>query len=69
MFSILKYNLSNEQKISQQEYLVDRGLLIKLSNGVTMKKSDDLIIIEQSHRSIIINSNDSNQIVAFLESN
>ena len=60
---------SEELKINQENFLMNKGMLIKLSNGVTLKKNSDLIIIEQSDQTIIINAYDSNKIAAFLESN
>ena len=61
--------LSQKQKVTQENYLINEGLLIKLSNGVVLRKSSDIIIIEQASKSIIINRNDASQIIAFLESN
>jgi len=58
---------SNEYKLSQEDYLMNQGLLIKLSNGVTIKRNANLIFIEQSDRTIILKSSDANQIIAFLE--
>ena len=54
-------------KLSQENFLVNEGKLIKLSNGVIIKRNSDLIIIEQLSKTIIINKIDSNQIIAFLE--
>ena len=58
---------SQKHKLSQDNYLINEGKLIKLSNGVTIKRNSDLIIIEQSSRTIILNKSDSNEIIAFLE--
>ena len=58
---------SQKHKLSQENYLINEGKLIKLSNGVTIKRNSDLIIIEQSSRTIILNKSDSNEIIAFLE--
>ena len=60
---------SEELKINQENFLMNKGMLIKLSNGVTLKKNSDLIIIEQSDQTEIINAYDSNKIAAILESN
>jgi len=56
-----------KHRLSQENFLVTEGKLIKLSNGVTIKRNSDLIIVEQLSKTIIINKNDSNQIIAFLE--
>ena len=45
----------------------NEGVLIILSNGATLKIDNNLIIIEQSNNTIILNSKDANEIVAFLE--
>ena len=58
---------SIKHKLSQDNYLIGEGRLIKLSNGVTIKRNSDLIIIEQSSKTIILNKSDSNEIIAFLE--
>ena len=58
---------SLKYKLSQEKILVNKGELLKLSNGVTMKRNSDLIIIEQQSKTIIINKADSNEMVAFLE--
>lgn len=54
-------------KLSQENFLVNKGELIKLSNGVTIKRNSDLIIIQQQTETIIINKSDSKEIIAFLE--
>ncbi len=54
-------------KLSQENFLVNKGELIKLSNGVTIKRNSDLIIIQQQKETIIVNKNDTNEIIAFLE--
>ena len=58
---------SSQHRLSQEKYLISEGKLIKLSNGVTIKRNSDLIIIEQSSKTIILNKSDSNEIIAFLE--
>tara|TARA_B100000686_G_C15850230_1_gene506841 strand:- start:7 stop:288 length:282 start_codon:yes stop_codon:yes gene_type:complete len=58
---------SKKQKLSQENFLMSEGTLIKLSNGVTLKRDADLIIVEQSSKTIILNIKDSEEIIAFLE--
>ena len=58
---------SNEQKLSQENFLISEGSLIKLSNGATLKRDADLIIIQQSSKTIILSIKDSEEIIAFLE--
>jgi len=58
---------SLKYKLSQENFLVNKGELIKLSNGVTIKRNSDLIIIQQQTETIIINKSDSKEIIAFLE--
>ena len=57
---------SNEQKLSQENFLISEGTLIKLSNGATLKRDADLIIIQQSSKTIILSIKDSEEIIAFL---
>tara|TARA_Y100000590_G_scaffold303603_1_gene342331 strand:+ start:880 stop:1161 length:282 start_codon:yes stop_codon:yes gene_type:complete len=58
---------SLKYKLSQENFLVNKGELIKLSNGVTIKRNSDLIIIQQQKETIIVNKSDTNEIIAFLE--
>ena len=58
---------SLKYKLSQENFLVNKGERIKLSNGVTIKRNSDLIIIQQQTETIIINKSDSKEIIAFLE--
>ena len=58
---------SDQQKLSQENFLINEGSLIKLSNGVTIKRDADLIIIQQSSKTIIFSINDAQEIIAFLE--
>lgn len=58
---------NNQHRLSQEKYLINEGKLIKLSNGVTIKRNSDLIIIEQSSKTIILNKSDSIELIAFLE--
>ena len=60
--------LQSEQfRLDQENNLIEDGVFIRLSNGVTLKKNVDLIIIEQANKTIIINSSDKEQIIAFLD--
>ena len=58
---------SDQQKLSQENFLMSEGTLIKLSNGVTIKRDADLIIVQQSSKTIIFSINDAQEIIAFLE--
>lgn len=58
---------SDQQKLSQENFLMSEGALIKLSNGVTIKRDADLIIVQQSSKTIILSIKDSREIIAFLE--
>lgn len=58
---------SQKQKLSQENFLISEGTLIKLSNGVTIKRDADLIIVQQSSKTIILSIKDSQEIIAFLE--
>ncbi len=58
---------SQKHKLSQENFLISEGSLIKLSNGVTLKRDADLIIIQQSSKTIILSINDTQEIIAFLE--
>ena len=58
---------SDQQKLSQENFLMSEGTLIKLSNGVTIKRDADLIIVQQSSKTIILSIKDSREIIAFLE--
>ena len=58
---------SKKQKLSQENFLISEGTLIKLSNGVTLKRDADLIIVQQSSKTIIFSINDAQEIIAFLE--
>ena len=58
---------SKKQKLSQENFLINEGTLIKLSNGVTLKRDADLIIVQQSSKTIIFSINDAQEIIAFLE--
>ena len=54
-------------KTNRDNALMKNGHLIKLGNGITVSKSADLIIIHQSESTIILNKEDVNEVIAFLE--
>ena len=56
-----------EHKINRDNLLMKDGHLVKLGNGITLSKSADLIIINQFESTIILNSEDIDQVIAFLE--
>tara|TARA_B100001123_G_C14913519_1_gene868791 strand:+ start:40 stop:321 length:282 start_codon:yes stop_codon:yes gene_type:complete len=70
---------SNQETISQSEtkfkehkevrdnLLMKEGSLLKIGNGVTFTKNSDLIFVKQSNSTIIINQDDAEEIVSFLE--
>ena len=64
-------NLNNQQALehrnNRDNMLMKEGSLIKLSNGIVLTKSADLIFISQSHSTIILNKADIDEVVAFLE--
>lgn len=57
----------SEQRASQENLLIKQGDLIKLNSGVTLSKSADLIIIKQSNATIVLNGEDKQEVIAFLE--
>ena len=70
---------SNQETINQSEtkfkehrevrdnLLMKEGSLLKIGNGVTFTKNSDLIFVKQSNSTIIINQDDAEEIVSFLE--
>ena len=58
---------AREHKIKRDNLLMQDGQLIRLSNGVTLSRSSDLIIIRQANSTIFFNKSDAPEIVAFLE--
>ena len=70
---------SNQKTINQTEVkfkqhrdirdnlLMKEGSLLKIGNGVTFTKASDLIFVKQSNSTIIINQEDVDEIVGFLE--
>ena len=57
----------SEHKANRDNLLMKDGHLVKLGNGVTLSRSADLIIINQYESTIILNNEDVDEVVAFLE--
>tara|TARA_B100000965_G_scaffold405936_1_gene442009 strand:- start:4911 stop:5219 length:309 start_codon:yes stop_codon:yes gene_type:complete len=55
------------QKASLENSLMEDGTLIRLNSGVTLTKRADLIIIKDSYTTIILNKEDAQDVIAFLE--
>ena len=55
------------QKAFQESSFIKDGILIRLNNGVTLTKRADLIIIKDSYTTIILNKEDAQDVIAFLE--
>ena len=58
---------AHDHKINRDNLLMKDGQLIRLGNGITVSKSANLIIIHQSESTIILNKEDVNSVIAFLE--
>ena len=58
---------SEEHKNIRDNLLMKEGSLLKVGNGVTFTKNADLIFVKQSNSTIIINQEDTEEIVSFLE--
>ena len=56
-----------EHKEVRDNLLMKEGSLLKIGNGVTFTKNSDLIFVKQSNSTIIINQDDAEEIVSFLE--
>tara|TARA_Y100000590_G_scaffold467727_1_gene647646 strand:+ start:878 stop:1159 length:282 start_codon:yes stop_codon:yes gene_type:complete len=55
------------QKESQENLLMEDGSLIRLDSGVTLTKRANLIIIKDSYTTIILDKEDAQDVIAFLE--
>jgi len=55
------------QKESQENLLIEDGSLIRLNSGVTLTRRANLIIIKDSYTTIILDKNDAQDVIAFLE--
>ena len=54
-------------KLSNKDFLYDENLLRNFSSGISIKDIGDLVIIEQKpNATVIINKNDLDEIIAFL---
>ena len=64
-------NQSNDKiqkhKTIRDNLLMKEGSLLKVGNGVTFTKNANLIVVKQSNSTIIINQEDTEEIVSFLE--
>ena len=64
-------NQSNDKiqkhKTIRDNLLMKEGSLLKVGNGVTFTKNANLIFVKQSNSTIIINQEDTEEIVSFLE--
>ena len=58
---------AQEHKSIRDNLLMKEGSLLKIGNGVTFTKNADLIFVKQSNSTIIINQEDTEEIVSFLE--
>jgi len=58
---------AQEHKTIRDNLLMKEGALLKVGNGVTFTKNSDLIFVKQSNSTIIINQEDADEIVSFLE--
>ena len=56
-----------EHRNNRDNLLMKDGYLIKLGNGITLSRSADLIIINQFESTIILNNEDIEEVIAFLE--
>ena len=59
--------LVSNHRENRNNLLMKEGTLIKLSNGIVVTKSADLIFISQSNSTIILNKDDIDEIVSFIE--
>ena len=60
-------NYSQYTKLSKYDFLSDRNLLKSFNSGISIKDLGDLVIIEQKpNATVIIDKNDLDEIIAFL---
>ena len=55
------------QREVQEDILIQEGNLMKLNGGITFTKNENLIIIKDPYSTIVLDKNNSNEIIAFLE--
>tara|TARA_Y100000590_G_scaffold188907_1_gene215229 strand:- start:2191 stop:2472 length:282 start_codon:yes stop_codon:yes gene_type:complete len=56
-----------EHRINRDNLLMKEGSMIKLGNGVTITKSADLIIFNQSNSTIFLTKDDIQEVIAFID--
>ena len=56
-----------EHRINRDNLLMKEGSMIKLGNGVTITKSADLIIFNQSNSTIFLTKEDIQEVIAFID--
>jgi len=57
------------QRETQENILIEEGNLIRLNGGVTFTKNANLIIIKDPYSTIILDRNNTEDIIVFLEKN
>ena len=55
------------QREVQEDILIQEGNLMKLNGGITFTKNENLIIIKDPYSTIVLDKNNTNEIIAFLE--
>ncbi|MAZ60576.1 MAG: hypothetical protein CMG50_00140 [Candidatus Marinimicrobia bacterium] len=55
------------QRRAQENILMEEGNLMKLNGGVTFRKNSNLIIIKDPYSTIVLDKNDVEDIIVFLE--
>lgn len=55
------------QREVQETILIEEGNLIKLNGGITFTKNASLIIIKDPYSTIVLDKNDVDDIIVFLE--
>ena len=55
------------QRKAQENFLMEEGNLMKLNGGITFRKNSNLIIIKDPYSTIVLDKNDVEDIIVFLE--
>jgi len=55
------------QREVQETILMEEGNLMKLNGGITFRKNSNLIIIKDPYSTIVLDKNDVEDIIVFLE--
>ena len=55
------------QRKAQENLLMEEGNLMKLNGGITFRKNSNLIIIKDPYSTIVLDKNDVEDIIVFLE--